>query len=90
MQGQLRIDLRLSSRQDMEVALRRVGALPYQQLPAYIALDLSYGHSLRDNLVLSVSGQNLLDPGHAEINAAPGRSEIARAGFVQLRWTPRL
>jgi len=72
----------------MEVALRRVGALPYPQVPAYTALDLTYSHTLGRDLALSVSGQNLLDRTHPEINAAPGRSEIARAVFVQLRWSP--
>jgi len=87
-QWQLRTDLRLSGRQEMEVALRRVGALPYPPVPAYTALDLTYNHSLGRDLALSVSGQNLLDRGHPEINAAPGRSEIVRAVFVQLKWSP--
>ena len=87
-QWQLRADLQLSSRQEVEFALRRVGALPYPQVPAYTALDLNYSHSLSRELSLSVSGQNLLDRGHPEINAAPGRSEIARALFVQLKWNP--
>jgi len=87
-QWQLRADLQLPGRQEMEVALRRVGALPYPQVPAYTALDLTYSHTLGRDLALSVSGQNLLDRTHPEINAAPGRSEIARAVFVQLRWSP--
>jgi iron complex outermembrane receptor protein len=87
-QWQLRTDLRLSSRQEMEIALRRVGALPYPQVPAYTALDLTYSHSLHRDLSLSVSGQNLLDRSHPEIAAAPDRSEIVRSVFVQLRWSP--
>ncbi|XHS77004.1 TonB-dependent receptor plug domain-containing protein [Burkholderiaceae bacterium UC74_6] len=87
-QWQLRASLQLSQQQALDIGLRRVGALPNPVVPAYSALDLSYIWQVRHGLDLSVVGQNLLDPRHAETGTAPGRSEIARSVMVMLRWQP--
>jgi len=41
---------------------------------------------IRKGLELSLIGQNLLDPRHAEYGSAPGRSEYERAVLLKLVW----
>lgn len=73
--------------QELELALRRVGSLPQAGVPAYTAFDARYGWRVSRDLELSLVGQNLLDPGHAEFGAAPGRSEVGRGIGLWLRWS---
>ncbi|WP_083748583.1 TonB-dependent siderophore receptor [Pelomonas sp. KK5] len=87
-QWQLRANVQLPRQQALEVAVRRVGALPNPVVPAYTALDLSWVWQVNRGLDLSLTGQNLLDPAHPENGTAPGRSEIARSVFLMLRWNP--
>jgi iron complex outermembrane receptor protein len=56
-------------------------------VPAYTAVDLRFGWRINPGLELSLVGQNLFDPQHAEFGAAPGRSEYRRAVFAKLVWT---
>jgi len=85
-QWQLRSAFSLPQRQELDLAVRHVAALPFPAVPAYTAFDLHYGRWLRPDLELSVSGQNLLDGSHPEFDAAPGRSEIGRSVSLRLRW----
>jgi iron complex outermembrane receptor protein len=85
-QWSLRSTFNPAEGQELDVALRRVASLPQAQVPAYTALDLRYGVRLRPGVELSVVGQNLLDPGHAEFGTAPGRAEIERGVGVWLKW----
>jgi iron complex outermembrane recepter protein len=71
---------------EFDLALRRVAALPDPVVPAYTALDLRYGWRVMPDLIVSVIGRNLLDGGHAEFGAAPGRSVIPRSVLLHLRW----
>lgn len=73
--------------QELELALRRVASLPQAAVPAYTAFDARYGWRVSRALELSLVGQNLLDPGHPEFAAAPGRSEIGRGIGLWLRWS---
>jgi iron complex outermembrane receptor protein len=77
----------LPDRQELDVMVRRVAALPNPVVPAYTAVDARYGWQVHPGLELSLTLRNLLDPGHAEFNAALGRSEIGRSALLQLRWT---
>lgn len=86
-QWSLRSTYSAAERQEFELALRRVASLPQASVPAYTALDARYGWRVTRHLELSVTGQNLLDPGHAEFGSAPGRSEIERSLGVWLRWS---
>jgi iron complex outermembrane receptor protein len=85
-QWQLRSSFDLATDQDLDVSLRRVGRLPEPVVPAYYSLDARYAWRPRKNLELSATAQNLLDPGHPEFNALPGRSEIERAIFLRATW----
>ena len=87
-QWRLESSFDLPHRQELNLSLRRVAALPQPAVPAYYALDLRYGWRVRPGLELSLTGTNLLDRGHPEWDAAPGRSEFRRAMFLQLRWEP--
>jgi iron complex outermembrane receptor protein len=73
---------------ELDVTLRHVGALPKPAVPAYTAVDLRLGWRLSKKLDLSLIGQNLFDPGHAEFGGAVGRSVYERAVLVKLVWTP--
>ncbi|HEY4081038.1 MAG TPA: TonB-dependent receptor [Burkholderiaceae bacterium] len=86
-QWQLRASMQLPNRQALELGLRRVSALPKPSVPGYTALDLSYIWPIKRGLELSLSGQNLLDRRHPEIDAYPSRSEFVRSIFAQLRWS---
>jgi iron complex outermembrane recepter protein len=86
-QWSLRSSFNLDDDQSFELAVRRVASLPQADVPAYTAVDARYGWRLSRELELSVVGQNLFDPGHAEFAAAPGRSEIGRSIGVWLRWS---
>jgi iron complex outermembrane receptor protein len=72
---------------EIDVALRHVGALPKPAVPAYTAVDVRYGWRVRPGLDLSLIGQNLFDPRHAEFGAAATRSEYERALAVRLVWS---
>lgn len=87
-QWSLRAAFNLPHRQELDIAVRRVGALPQPAVPAYTTADLRYGWRVSPALELSLIGQNLFDPRHPEFNAAPGRSEIPRSVWLRLRWTP--
>jgi iron complex outermembrane recepter protein len=72
---------------EFDITLRHVGALPKPAVPAYTAVDARYGWRIGPGLDVSVIGQNLFDPGHAEFGAPATRSEYERALAVRLVWT---
>jgi iron complex outermembrane receptor protein len=76
----------LGNRQEFDITLRHVGALSKPAVPAYTAVDARYGWRIRPGLELSLIGQNLFDPRHAEFGAAPQRSEYERALAVRVAW----
>jgi iron complex outermembrane receptor protein len=86
-QWQLRSAFNLPRRQQLDLAVRRVAALPDPGVPAYTALDVRYAWRVSDALELSVVAQDLLDAGHPEFNAEPGRSDIGRNVMLQMRWS---
>ncbi len=76
----------LSGKQEFDLTVRRVGALPSPALPGYVALDLRFGWSVNRDLDLSLGVQNLLDSKHPEFGTAATRSEIGRSVYLKLRW----
>jgi iron complex outermembrane receptor protein len=76
-----------ADRHELDVMVRHVSALRLQAVRAYTAVDARYGWRIRRNIELSITGENLLDPRHAEFGALPGRSEIARSVFFKLMLT---
>jgi iron complex outermembrane receptor protein len=87
-QWTLRSSLTLPRRQEADVTVRRVAALPVPAVPAYTAVDARYGWFVKPNLELSITLRNLFDPSHPEYEAAPGRSELGRSALLQIKWSP--
>jgi iron complex outermembrane receptor protein len=82
----LRSSYDINDRQELDVTLRRVGALSMPTVPAYTGVDVRYGWRIHRGLELSVIGQNLLGGNHAEYGAPAGRSVSDRALYVKLVW----
>jgi iron complex outermembrane receptor protein len=87
-QWMLRSSHNLAEGHELDIMLRRVAELPFPNLPDYLALDMRYGWRMRRDLELSLTVQNLGDPGHPESGTTASRSEIARSVFLKLRWSP--
>jgi iron complex outermembrane receptor protein len=88
----LRSQTRLSDRLDLDVGLRLYDNVPtlradgYMGAPSYLEASVRLAWRLRDDLELSVTGQDLLHDRHAEASETR-RSEIPRSAYVGLRWT---
>ena len=83
---QLRSSLNIAPGKDLDVILRRVGALPQPHVPSYSAVDARFGWRLRSDLELSVTGQNLFGGSHPEFGSSINRSEIPSSVFIKLLW----
>ena len=83
----LRSSFDLPNRAELDIGVRRVGALPNPSVPAYTAADVRYAWRLQRELELALVGQNLFASSHAEFGNAATRSEMARGAYVKLRWT---
>ena len=83
-QWQVRSTLDLAHDQELDVAVRHVGALPDPAVRSYTALDARWAWRARPGLEVSLVGQNLGDPRHVEWG---NRGEIPRSFFVNLRWS---
>ncbi len=89
-QFMLRSSLDLPDNVELDVAVRYVAALPDPSVPAYTAVDVRCAWRLQRELELSVVGQNLFKPSHAELaefGSAAARNEMARGGYVKLKWS---
>jgi iron complex outermembrane receptor protein len=82
----LRSSYDISEDKELDVTVRRVGALRAPAVPAYTTMDVRVGWQVRQDLELSVVGQNLLDKSHPEFGAAPARSVFERSVFLKLLW----
>jgi iron complex outermembrane receptor protein len=80
----VRSSLDLPKRYEFDATLRHVSALSNPTVPAYSALDLRVGWRPRRNLDLSVIGQNLLGPRHAEFTDAATRTQFGRGVFFKV------
>jgi len=69
---------------ELDLMMRRVGALRAPEVPAYTALDLRIGGRLRPGVDLSLSARNLLGS-HGEFGPVQTRTEFARHLMLQLR-----
>jgi iron complex outermembrane receptor protein len=77
----------IARRLECDQIFRYVSALPARKVDGYATLDLRLGVPLPRGLRLSVVGQNLLQPRHAEFGHDPPPTvEVRRAGYVQLTW----
>ncbi|MBI2382900.1 MAG: TonB-dependent receptor [Gammaproteobacteria bacterium] len=84
-QAFLRFLWRPQPRLSAHFALRSVGELPNQRVPAYTELDADLSWRLAGNLRLRLTGNNLLHQAHAEFGAQQPNL-IERSVFLSLRW----
>ena len=85
-QVMLRSGFDLGASGELDVMVRRVGALPSPPVPAYTAVDVNYSWALRRDFRLSFVVQNLFDKRHPEFGTAATRSEIGRAAYLKATW----
>jgi iron complex outermembrane receptor protein len=93
-QASLRSTMDLAHHWALNLALRRIGALPDPASPAYTELDVHLGWTPWPTLEVSLTGSNLIHPQHLEFGTmgAPlqlGASgvETRRSGFANIRWS---
>jgi len=79
----------LAGHTTLDAVLRYVDRLRSRNIPAYTSLDLRLGWRPVAALELAVTGQNLLDPHHAEFPGGGGETvEVRRGVYGTLTWTP--
>jgi iron complex outermembrane receptor protein len=85
----LRSSLDLPRDLGLDVTLRYAGSLPAQQIQAYTEMDLLVSRRLGRGFEISLAGQNLLSPHHAEFGGravAPIEVERSVLGRLVRRW----
>jgi iron complex outermembrane receptor protein len=68
---------------------RYVDDLPSQEMDSYITLDVRLGWKVRENVELSVVGQNLLDDRHPEYEPEfvdTIATEVERSVYGKVTW----
>jgi len=89
-EASLRSALDLPHDIEFDATLRFVDDLPSLNYPSYTTLDLALSWRPRDNVVLSLAGQNLLDSPHPEqsfvFTSAGIPSEAERSVFGRVTW----
>ena len=70
----------------LDLLLRHVDSLPQPQVPAYTAVDINLSWQFKQQLSLSLNGQNLFDSQHSEFGRAADRSEMERRVYVGVKW----
>jgi len=73
---------------EFDPVYRYVSRLPAQQVRAYNTMDARAGWRWGNNFAFSVTGQNLLQPHHAEFGIDPGPTVlIKRSIYAKIIWT---
>lgn len=77
----------IDPRHEVDVAVRHANArtATLVPVPAYTAVDLRYAWRPSRTLEMSITGENLFDPRHAEWQ---NQAEIGRSVFLKVTWTP--
>ena len=72
---------------EFDQTLRYVSNLPAQQVRAYATADVRFSWHATRSLDLSVVGENLLQPQHAEFGGDPGGLVgIKRTAYAKITW----
>lgn len=83
--AQLRSSFSLAPDKDLDVMLRKVGALANPAVPSYTALDARLAWRPRRDVEVSLLGKNL-NGSHAEYGPLATRTQVARSIGVKLVW----
>ena len=87
-QVSLQSQFNLSKQLEFDQVYRYVSALPAQQVIAYHTADVRAGWHPVKGLELSLTGQNLLQPHHAEFGINPPPNVfIKRSVYAKIVWT---
>jgi iron complex outermembrane recepter protein len=87
-QAFLQSQIDISKKVQFDQVVRYVGALHAQQVPAYVTGDARFGWMPSKHWRLSVTGQNLLQPRHAEFGINPPPTVLIKRGvYAKLVWT---
>jgi iron complex outermembrane recepter protein len=89
-QFQARSYLNLPRSWEWDLAAYYVGNLPTDGIPAYLRCDTRVGWQASEHLSLSLVGQNLLQPRHAEFGSSASNifaNQIRRSGYAKLTWS---
>jgi iron complex outermembrane recepter protein len=87
LQWQLRSSFDISARQELDLLVRHVGALPDPAIPSYTTVDLNWAWNNGRGLRLSLHARNLLDEQHVEFGAPPMQSVFGRNAYANLSWS---
>jgi iron complex outermembrane recepter protein len=82
----LRSSFDLSSRQHLDVMIRRVGGMRTPPVPAYTAVDVRYGWTITPDVEAGLVIRNLTDSRHAEWGHSGMLVEHERSALVQVSW----
>jgi iron complex outermembrane receptor protein len=86
-QVMIQSSLDLPKRLEFDQTLRYVSNLPAQQVRAYATADVRFSWHATRSLDLSVVGENLLQPQHAEFGGDPGGLVgIKRTAYAKITW----
>jgi len=81
-------DLNLSRSFQFDLNFRYLSSLPDQKVGAYSTADARLGWLLSDKVQVSLVGENLLQPRHAEYGGDPGPLvQIRRSAYLKVTWT---
>jgi len=87
-QGSIQSLIDLPKRFEFDQTIRYVSALPAQHVKAYVTGNARLGWKPMDGLELSVTGENLFQPHHAEFGIEPAPNvEIKRSVYAKVVWT---
>ncbi len=87
-QIQLRSALRLRPSMDLDTSLYFVGHVSDDQTPGYTRLDVQFRWRVLESVEISLAGQNLLTPHHAEFGNAIGidYTQVQRSILGKITW----
>jgi iron complex outermembrane receptor protein len=86
-QGTIQSFLNLPKRFELDQSYRYVSALSAQMVKGYGTADARLGWHFIQQMELSLVGQNLLQPHHAELRGDPGGLVgIKRSVYAQITW----
>jgi len=88
--GQIRSHFRVSRNLSWDTSAYFVGRLIQPAICSFVRLDTGLTWQVKERFSISVFGQNLLQPNHAEFidtNHTVGNSLVKRGGYAKLRWT---
>lgn len=89
-QASVQLAVDFTKRLQLDFDYRYVSTLPAQAVPAYSTGDARFGWRMSRRFELSLVGENLFQPGHAEFGGDPGPLVlIKRSAYARLTWSSR-